>query len=108
MPAESSPNPDKHEKRVQAVLALLRGDCAAAVSTRYGIGRSDLYKFRHRALTAIIEALTDRHRGPHRSHNHVADENETQVVALCQRHPTWSSYAVHRRCGVGAPRPRTY
>ena len=105
MPAESSPDPERHEKRVQAVLALLRGDCAAAVSMRYGIGRSDLYKFRHRALTAINKALTDRRRGPQRSHNHVADDNEAQVVALCQRHPTWSSYAVHRR--YGAPSPRT-
>jgi transposase InsO family protein len=104
MPTEPLPDPDKHKKRVQAVLDLLRGDCAAAVSVRYGIGRSDLYKFRHRALAAINEALTERSRGPRRSHNHVITENEAQVVALCQRHPTWSSYAVHRRCGVPSPR----
>lgn len=107
MPAEFSPDPEKHEKRIQAVLALLRGEGAAAVSTRYGIGRSALYKFRHRALAAMNEALRDRRRGPHRSHNHVVNDDETQVVALCQRHPTWSSYAVHRRYGAGAPSPRT-
>jgi len=95
----------KYAQRVRAVLALFRGEHIAEVSAQYQISRSDLYKFRHRALAAINEALTDRRRGPRRSHNHVADDNEAQVVALCQRHPTWSSYAVHRRCG--APSPRT-
>jgi transposase InsO family protein len=97
----------KHAQRVRAVLDLFRGDAVADVSMRYGIGRSDVYKFRRRALTAINEALAYRRRGPRRPHNRVVRDSEAQVVALCQRHPTWSSYAVHRRCGRDAPSPRT-
>jgi hypothetical protein len=52
----------KHVRRVQAVLDLFRGDALADVSTRYGIRRSGLYKFRRRALAAIKEALADRRR----------------------------------------------
>jgi hypothetical protein len=97
----------KHVRRVQAVLDLFRGDALADVSTRYGIRRSGLYKFRRRALAAIKEVLADRQRGPRRPHNRIAPDSEAQIVALCQRHPTWSSYALHRRCGANAPSPRT-
>jgi hypothetical protein len=55
-------SPEEH--RLQAVLALLRGKKASDVSAHSGIGRSDLYKFRTRALTAIREALIDCPRGP--------------------------------------------
>jgi|SRR6516162_1068681 transposase InsO family protein len=97
----------KHARRVRAVLDLFHGDAVAAVSMRYGIGRSDVYKFRQRALAAINEALSDRRRGPRKPHNRIAPDSEAQVVTLCQRHPTWSSYAVHRGCGADAPSPRT-
>jgi transposase InsO family protein len=97
----------KHGQRVQAVMDLFRGDAVADVSTRHGIGRSDLYKFRRRALAAINDALADRRRGPRRPHNRIAPDSEARIVALCQRHPTWSSYALHRRCGASAPSPRT-
>jgi Homeodomain-like domain len=97
----------KHAQRVQAVMDLFRGDAVADVSTRHGIGRSDLYKFRRRALAAINDALADRRRGPHQPHNRIAPDSEARIVALCQRHPTWSSYALQRRCGANAPSPRT-
>ena len=97
----------KHVQRVQAVVDLFRGDAVADVSARYGIRRSGLYKFRRRALDAISEALADRRRGPRRPHNRIAPDSEAQIVALCQRHPTWSSYALHRCCGPKAPSPRT-
>ncbi len=88
-------------------MALFRGEDVAEVSAQYQIGRSNLYKFRRRALTAIEQALAARRRGPGRAHNHVATDSEAQVVDVCKRHPNWSSYAVHRRCGTGAPSPRT-
>jgi transposase InsO family protein len=97
----------KHAQRVQAILDLFHGDAMADVSTRYGIGRSDLYKFQRRALAAINDALADRRRGPRRPHNRIAPASEAQIVALCQRHPTWSSYALHRCYGTNAPSPRT-
>jgi hypothetical protein len=97
----------KHVQRVQAVLDLFRGDAVAEVSARYGLRRSGLYKFRCRAIVAIDEALADRRRGPRRPHNRIAPDSEAQIVALCQRHPTWSSYALHRCCGPKAPSPRT-
>jgi transposase InsO family protein len=99
--------PDRHARRVRAVLDLFRGDAVTDVSMRYGIGRSDVYKFRRRALAAINEALAYRGRGPRRPHNRLARDSEAQVVALCQRHPTWSSHVVHRHCGGDAPSPRT-
>ena len=92
---------------LQAVLDLFRGDAVADVSARYGIRRSSLYKFRGRAFAAINEALADRRRGPRRPYNRIAPRSEAQIVALCQRHPTWSSYALHRCCGPNAPSPRT-
>src|ERR1017187_2869823 len=99
--------PDRHAQRVQAVLALFRGERIAEVSAQYQLGRSALYKFRQRALAAVHQALVEQRRGPRRSHNRVAADQEAQVFSLCQRHPTWSSYAVHRRFGMEAPSPRT-
>ena len=101
------PDQAKQARRVRAVLDLFRGERVADVSRRHQIGRSILYKFRRRALTAIEQALADRRRGPRRPHNRVAADSEARVVAVCQRHPAWSSYTVHRRCGTQAPSPRT-
>jgi len=94
-------------QRLQAVLDLFRGDAVADVFVRYGIGRSNLYKFRRRALTAIHEALADRRRGPRQPHNRIPSDSEARVVSVCPRHPTWSSYTIHRRGGATAPSPRT-
>jgi hypothetical protein len=107
MTAEAPPIAPTCERRVQAVLALFRGASAAEVSTQCRIGRSDLYKFRARALAAMREALKDRPRGPKRPHNRLDPHREEGVVAFCQRHPTLSSYQVHQRLGVDALSPRT-
>src|SRR4029450_14039893 len=95
------------EHRLQSVLALLRGEQAADVSTSFGICRSDLYKFRTRALTAIREALTDHPRGPKRPGNRISAEREQQIMVLCQRHPSGSSSYVQPNLGSDAPRGRT-
>lgn len=105
MPADLASGFTPHQARIQAVLSLFRGEPAVAVSRRYGIGRSALYKFRQRAFTAITEALRNHRRGPRRTPNRISADHEAQTIALCQQHPTWSSYAVHRR--GGAPSPRT-
>ena len=55
-PAASSSSSDH---RVQAVLALVRGEPAPQVSVDYGIGRRSLYKVRSRAIEAIREAVKD-------------------------------------------------
>jgi hypothetical protein len=65
MAAETLPIPPKRERRVQAVLALFRGEPTAQVSGQFRLYRSDLYKFRRRALTAIHQALAG-HRLGHR------------------------------------------
>ncbi len=78
--------------RVQAVLALLRGEPAAQVSVDYGIDRSSLYKFRSRAIEAIREAVKDQPRGPRRPHNHVSEALEEDTISLCQLRPSFSSY----------------
>src|SRR5437899_407713 len=46
------------EHRLHAVLALLGGEPMPQVTAHFGIGRSVLYKWRHRALTALQGALT--------------------------------------------------
>jgi hypothetical protein len=107
MTNEVSPLPPKCERRVQAVLALFRGEPVAQVSTRYRVYRSDLYKFHRRALTALHQALDDQPRGPKRPHNRLGPARAQQIASLCQRHPTWSSYQVYRRLGSAAPTPRT-
>ena len=104
-PSSYSLSPEEH--RLQAVLALLRGEKASDVSTSFGICRSDLYKFRSRALTAIREALNDHPRGPKRPDNRISDEREQKVIAVCQRHPTGSSYHVQQKLGSDAPSART-
>src|SRR5208282_3434452 len=81
MPAALSPS-STHDLRVKAVLAMLHGDSAAQVSARYGIGRSALYKFRHRALAAISAALSDHPRGPKRPHNRVSADLEQKAVSF--------------------------
>src|SRR6266566_2393801 len=45
--------------RLHAVRALLGGERVLRVTARFGMGRSILYKWRHRALTALQGALTD-------------------------------------------------
>jgi transposase InsO family protein len=94
-------------RRVQAVLALLRGLPAAQVAAQFCCCRSDLYKWRQRALAVLPAALADQPRGPKQPHNRVAPEQEARVVALCARHPTWSSYQISRCLGPEAPVPRT-
>jgi hypothetical protein len=86
---------------------LFRGEPVAQVSTQYRMSHSDLYKFRARAFAALREALRDHPRGPKRPHNRLAPHSEESVVALCQRHPTLSSYQLHQQFGTETPSPRT-
>lgn len=97
----------KADCRMQAVLALFQGEAVADVCRQYQIGRSDLYKYRHRALTAIRAALDDHLRGPRQPANHLSSCQEAQIVILCQQHPTWSARAIQAQCGVDAPSLRT-
>jgi transposase InsO family protein len=99
--------PPKPERRLQAILALLRGEAMETVTTHYQIGCSDLYKFRARALAAMHAALDDHPRGPRRPRNRLALQREQGVVALCQRHPTLCPYQVGQRLGPDSPSPRT-
>jgi hypothetical protein len=98
---------DKVERRLQAVLALFRQEPMARVRARFGIGRSDLYKFQRRAASALREALQDHPRGPRSPHNRLPPSQEAVIQGLCERHPTWSSYQVHHRVGPDAPCVRT-
>lgn len=98
---------DKEARRRRGVLALLAGQPAAVVCQQYHICRSDLYKFKRRALEAMREAMTDRPRGPRKPSRRLAPEQEQAVKAVCERHPTFSSYQVHRSLGDDAPTPRT-
>ena len=95
------------EHRLHAVLALLGGEPVPQVTARFGMGRSILYKWRHRALHALQRALTDHRPGPQCPHNRLSPEREQPLVALAQRHPTWSAAQIHAKAGPEAPSPRT-
>jgi transposase-like protein len=95
------------EHRLQAVLALLGGEPVPQVMARFGMGRSILYKWRHRALQALQRALTDHRPWPQCPHNRLSPEREHPLVELAQRHPTWSAAQIHAKAGPEAPSPRT-
>ncbi|HSF30832.1 MAG TPA: DDE-type integrase/transposase/recombinase [Candidatus Tectomicrobia bacterium] len=97
----------QEERRVQAVLALLKGKKASHVSAEFRLCRSDVYKSRTRALTAMRDALKDHPPGPKRPYNRLSDAREQQVIASCQRYPTHSSYQVQEKLGSDAPSART-
>lgn len=97
----------KEEGRLLAVLALLRGEPAAQVCRQYSICRSDLYKFRRRALAAMRSAMKDKARGPRRPSNRLAPEQEQRIKALSQRRPSLSSYQLSASLAPDSPSPRT-
>src|SRR5207249_5412236 len=69
--------------------------------------RSVLYKWRYRALTALQRALTDHRPGPQCPANRLSPAQEQPLVALAQRHPTWSATQIYAQAGPEAPAPRT-
>jgi transposase InsO family protein len=97
---------EKEERRLLAVLALLRGEPATQVCDQYSICRSDLYKFRRRALAAMRSALKDKARGPRLPSNRLAPEKEQRIKALSQRGPTLSSYQLSESLAPDSPGPR--
>ncbi len=97
----------KEEQRLQAVLAVLRGRKATEVCRQYNISRSDLYKFKRRALLAMKEAVADQKRGPRTPANKTCAEKEDQIKAVCNRQPTLSSYQICRLLPQGLTTPRT-
>lgn len=99
--------PPKCQLRVQAVLALFRGEAAVQVSVQYRISRSDLYKFHRRALEAMHEALNDEKRGPRTPHNKLSADQEEAIRHVCERHPTLSSYEVRDQLHADALSART-
>ena len=95
------------EHRLHAVLALLGGEPVPHVTARFGMGRSILYTWRHRALQALQCALTDHRPGPQCPPNRLSPEREQPLVELAQRHPTWSAARLHAQAGPEAPGSRT-
>jgi transposase InsO family protein len=101
------PMPPKCQLRVQAVLALFRGEAVVQVSTQYQICRSDLSKFHRRALEAMRDALNDEKRGPRTPPNTLSADQEEALRHVCERHPTFSSYEVQDRLHADAFSART-
>ena len=97
----------KEERRFQAILAMLKGQSLSDIIEGYGICRSDLYKFRNRALTAMKNALCDLPRGTRAPHNRISEAKEEQIKQECIRYPTMSSSKINKRTAAGFPSPRT-
>ena len=95
------------EHRLHAVLALLSGEPMPQVTARFGLCRSVLYKWRHRALMALQGALTDHRPGAPCPANRLSPAEEAPLVELAQRHPTWSAAQIHAKAGPEAQSPRT-
>ena len=108
-PMETTPQPTLPAwgHRLHAVLALLGGEPISDVTARFGMGRSILYKWRRRALTALQEALMDHRPGPQCPANQLSPAEETPLVELAQRQPTWSAAQIQAKAGPDAPSPRT-
>jgi transposase len=106
---ETTPQPTRPiwEHRLQAVLALRGGEPIADVTTRFGMGRSILYTWRRRAITALQGALTEHRPGPQCPANRLSPAQAQPLVELAQRHPTWSAAQIHAKAGPEAPSPRT-
>jgi transposase len=107
MHGESCPMQKKVERCRQAVLALLAGDAIEDVQACFGFSRSSLFAYKRRALHAMHEALKDKRCGPRHPHNRLATAQEAAVRAVCERHPTLSSYQAKDRLGSTAPSART-
>jgi transposase InsO family protein len=97
----------KEEGRLLAVLALLTGESTAQVCREYSICRSDLYKFRRRALVAMREGLKDRRRGPRRPSNRLPEQGERRIESVARRSSTLSSYQISESLAPDSPSPRT-
>src|SRR2546428_1429144 len=82
---------DKAERRLQAVLALLQGQPVTYVQHQYHVCRSELYKFKRRALAALRAAVADHKKRPRTPANKLSVEKEEQPRTGCQRYPMWSS-----------------
>ncbi len=95
------------QHRLEAVLAVLRGEPGNQVADRFRMTRSDLYKFRGRALNALRRALLDQPRGPKQPHNRLSPQREQAVVDALKQHPTWSARQICQLLGEEAPHPRT-
>ena len=106
---ETTPQPTcpTWEHRLHAILALLGGEPVPDVTARFGMGRSILYKWRRRALTALQGALTDHRPGPECPANRLSPAEEHPLVELAQRHPTWSAAQIQAKAGPDAPSSRT-
>ena len=72
------------EHRLQAILSLLGGEPVPDVTARSGMGRSILYKWRRRALTALQGALTDHRPGPQCPANRLSPAQDHPLVELAQ------------------------
>ena len=97
----------KQDRRFQAVLSLLAGGKASEVAARCGIARSDLFKFKRRALDAMRAAMADKRRGPKRPANRLPEDREQRVRAACERWTTFSAAEIRSGLGDGAPSVRT-
>jgi transposase InsO family protein len=97
----------KEELSLQAMLTLFKGQTIAQVSAQFGISRSSLYTYKRRAITAMREALKDKRRGPRHPANRLPVDKEQSIRAVCERHPTLSSYQVKEQLGKEAPTSRT-
>jgi hypothetical protein len=98
---------EKEERRLLAVLALLKGEPAAQVCQQYNICHSDLYKYRRRALAAIRAEMKDKPRGPRHPSNRLPEEKEQRIKVLSQRSPTLSSYQLSESLTPDSTSPRT-
>jgi transposase InsO family protein len=78
-------------------LALVPGANKSELCRRFGVSRSNGYKWLRRYLAEGPEGLVERSRRPRRSPAQTPARTEKRVVALRDRHPAWGGRKLHRR-----------
>jgi len=84
-------------RREFVCLALVEGSNMSALCRRFGISRKTGYKWLKRYRTEGDSGLVDRSRRPRRFRSPTSEKMEEQVLAVRDKHPSWSGRKIRRR-----------
>lgn len=92
-------------------LASVEGASMTTLCRRFGVSRKTGYKWLHRSLSGIPNALVDRPRRPLHFRSPTPPDVEDQVLQARDLHPAWGGRKLHhwlkRRGAVDVPAPST-
>lgn len=93
------------EERVAFLRAFRSGEFTMSeLCRRFGVSRPTGYKWIDRGQAEGLRGLADRSRAPFEHPNATAVEQETAILALKRRHPSWGPVTLHSWLGRHRPR----